>query len=84
MSGEWIDHPKSHTFTIPYISYVCYLMKQDILWLDIPVDDIAVVHELYRVADLTSDAPDPFLPETALFLEVIVDIPSAAEFQHEV
>lgn len=43
------------------------------------MDDIAVMHELYRVAYLPCDAPDSLLPETALFFEAVVDIPAAAE-----
>lgn len=59
-------------------------MKQDILRLDIPVDDITIVHELNRVADLPRDTPHALLAETALFFEVVVDVPAAAELQHEV
>ena len=59
-------------------------MKQDILRLDIPMDDITIVHELNRVADLPRDASHSLLPETALLLEVVVNVPAAAELQHEV
>ena len=59
-------------------------MEQYVFRFDVPVDDIAVMHEFYGVADLPRDAPDPLLSEAALLLEAVVDIPAAAEFKHQV
>ena len=68
----------------PLKYFIPYLMEQYVFRFDVPVDDIAIVHEFYGVADLPRDAPDPLLSEAALLLEAVVDIPAAAEFQHQV
>ena len=43
-----------------------YLMKENVLGLDIPVDDIAVMHEFHRVTGLFYDTSGPLLRKTAL------------------
>lgn len=59
-------------------------MKEYVLWLDVSMDDITVMHELNCVADLFDDALNLLLGESALITQVSVNVPSAAEFQHKV
>lgn len=54
MSGEWMDHPKSQTLMM-FCVKEGYLVEEDVFGLDVPVDDVAVVHELYGVAHLLDD-----------------------------
>jgi|JI6StandDraft_1071083.scaffolds.fasta_scaffold414877_1 hypothetical protein len=48
------------------------------------MDDVAVMHELYRMADLPHHPPHLLLAETALLPQRSVDVPPAAGLQNEV
>lgn len=77
MSGEWMDHPKSQTLMM-FCVKERYLVEKDVLRFDVPVDDVAVVHELYRMAHLLYHRSHLLLWETALCTKGVVDIPPAA------
>ncbi len=55
-------------------------MEEDIFWFYVPVDDIAVVHELDGMADLPCNFPDFLLGEATLTSQIVVDITATAEF----
>ena len=59
-------------------------MQKYILGFYVSVDDIAVVHELDGVADLSGHCANLFLLESAILAERGVDVAAAAGFQHEV
>ena len=58
-----------------------YLMQKDVLGLDVSVDDVAIMHKLNGVADLSYHCADPFLMKSSLFPQVGVDIAPATGFQ---
>jgi hypothetical protein len=59
-------------------------MHEYVFGLDVPVDDVAVVHELDSVAHLLEDAADAVFGEAAVLLEGGVDVASAADLEDEV
>ena len=59
-------------------------MKQDVLRLDITMDDIAVMHELNSMADLSDHTPYFFLRKTALFLQGRINVAPTAWFENEI
>ena len=59
-------------------------MQQDVLGFDIPVDDVAVVHELDCVAHLPHHVLNSFLLEAALLSQGGVHVSTAAGLQDEV
>ena len=61
-----------------------YLMKEDILWFEIPVNDIIVMHELKSVTDLPNDWLDLCFIQYLLPFQMCIQVSGEAEFEHEV
>lgn len=59
-------------------------MEDDVLGLQVPVDDLALVHVVQRPADLLHDDLGHLLGELALLLEEGVELPRGAQFLHQV
>ncbi len=59
-------------------------MEKDVLGFEIPVDDIVIVHELKRVADLADDGLDFSLGQDFLPPQVGIKVARKAQFQHQV
>lgn len=55
-------------------------MKQDILWFDISMNYITIMHELDGMTNLFDDLLHFLLLESALIFQFAVDIPAEAEF----
>jgi hypothetical protein len=72
-----MDHPKSHTLMMFCVKEQ-YLVEEDVFRLDVPVDDVTVVHELHRVARLLDHRTRLLLPKTTLRTQCVVDVAAAA------
>jgi hypothetical protein len=61
-----------------------YLLKQNVLRLDVSVNDVIIVHEIDGVRYLSGDASHFIFGELLFLLEVSVEVASEAVFEHEV
>jgi hypothetical protein len=59
-------------------------VEKDVLGLDIPMDDVAVMHELNGMAHLLGDASNLLLGKATFRFEIIVDVACTAQFEDEV
>lgn len=59
-------------------------MKQNVLWLDISVDDVTVMHELYSMTNLPHHTPHLLFVKSSLLAQRSIDVASAAGFQDKV
>ena len=78
-----MDHPKSHTLMM-FCVKEGYFVEEDVLRLDVTMDDVTVVHELYRMAGLLYHRSRLLLRETALGTKGVVHISPAAQLQYEI
>jgi len=60
------------------------MMQEYIFGLDIPMDDVVIVHELNSVADLVHVFFHLLLRHTILLLQVAEKAPSSAVLHHQV
>ena len=59
-------------------------MKQDVLRLDVPMDDVVVVHEVKGVADLLNDPSDLLFLKATFLLQLVIEVASWTVLQHQV
>jgi hypothetical protein len=59
-------------------------MVEDVLWLDVPMDNITIVHKFNCVANLLHDVSHLLLWKSAITPKTIINVSTAADLHDEV
>lgn len=86
MVFELIDHPKSHNLIIPYenINKLNYVMKDNILRLEISMNDLFLMHIIKRPESLLHDILGQGLGQFSLFSQKIIELARITQLQYKI
>lgn len=81
---ELIDHPKSHNFIIPLIKLIIYIVKDDILWLEIPMNDLTFMHVIQCLESVFKDNLCQIFRQSFFLFQKTIQLPRVTQLHHQV